>query len=159
MISYPKTAGNWLLMLLFYYDLAGLSAIVFFLTGGRLLHNFVFMKVRNFEIFEIHAAYCRALASPYRLAILACLDRREMSVGELAETLGAPLSSVSRHLGKLKDKHLVIARKDGHKVFYRPADSRIVAACSLIRTVLIDGMKKRGELVQEIDPDGIIADD
>jgi ArsR family transcriptional regulator len=117
------------------------------------------MKVRNLEIFEIHATYCRVLANPQRLAILACLDKRELSVGELAEVLGAPLSTVSRHLSALKDKHLVLARKDGHKVFYRPADQRIVEACSLIRRVLLDGMKKRGEIALEIKPDEIIVDD
>jgi ArsR family transcriptional regulator, virulence genes transcriptional regulator len=118
-----------------------------------------FMKVRNYEIFEIHAAYCRALASPKRLAIMACLDRREMSVSELADTLGIPLSSVSRHLSLMKNKHLVISRQEGTKVFYRPADKRIVDACSLIRTVLIDGMKKRGEIALGIDSQEIIEDD
>ena len=117
------------------------------------------MKVYNYEIFEIHASYCRALANPKRLAIMACLDRRELSVSELAEALGIPLSSTSRHLTVMKNKHLVIARHEGTKVFYRPADKRIVEACSLIRTVLIDGMKKRGELAMEIDPREVIEDD
>ena len=117
------------------------------------------MKVRNHELFEIHAATCRVLASPQRLAILACLDRREMSVGELAEAIGSPLSTISRHLSALKGKHLVLARKEGHKVFYRPADHRIIEACQLIRTVLIDGMKKRGEVALEIDPENIINGD
>lgn len=117
------------------------------------------MKIRNLEIFEIHASYCRILANPMRLAILACLDKRELSVGELAETFGAPLSTVSRHLSALKGQHLVLARKEGHKVFYRPADRRIVEACALIRMALIDGMKKRGEIALEIKPDEIIVDD
>ena len=117
------------------------------------------MKVRNYEIFEIHAAFCRAMSSSKRLAIMACLDRREMSVGELSEALDTPLSSVSRNLTLLKNKHLVVSRHEGTKVFYRPADKRIVEACSLIRTVLIDRMKKRGELALEIDPREIIDDD
>jgi ArsR family transcriptional regulator, virulence genes transcriptional regulator len=117
------------------------------------------MKVRNYEIFEIHAAYCRALASSKRLAIMACLDRREMCVGELSEALDAPLSTVSRHLAVMRDKHLVISRHEGTRVYYRPADKRIVDACHLIRTVLIDGMKKRGELAMEINPTEIITED
>jgi ArsR family transcriptional regulator len=117
------------------------------------------MKVHNHEIFEIHAAACRVLASPQRLAILACLNRREMSVGELAEAIDSPLSTVSRHLGALKGKHLVLARKEGHKVFYRTADPRVAEACSLIRTALIDGMKKRGEIAMEINPEEIIVEE
>ena len=117
------------------------------------------MQVRNFEIFEIHAAYCRALANPKRLAILACLERREMSVGELAEALGAPLSTVSRHLSVMKDKHVVVARHEGTKVFYRPGDPRLASACLLIRTVLIDGMRNRGELADGFKIEEIIGED
>ena len=117
------------------------------------------MKVRNLEIFEIHADYCRALASPKRLAIMACLDRREMSVGELAECLDAPLSTVSRHLAVMKSKNLVVSRHEGTKVFYQPSDKRIVEACTLIRTVLIDILKARGELALEIDPNDFLIED
>ncbi len=117
------------------------------------------MKIRNFEMFEIHAAYCRALANPKRLAIMACLDRREMSVSELAATLDTPMSSVSHHLSVMKNNHLLISRHEGTKVYYRPTDKRLVDACALIRTVLIDGMKKRGELAMEINPQEIIEED
>ncbi len=117
------------------------------------------MKVRNLEIFEIHASYCAVLANPKRLIIMACLDKKEMSVSELAETLECPMSTVSRHLTLLKSKHLVTSRKEGTMVFYQPADRRIIEACGQIRAVLIDGMKKRGEIALEIDPDEIIAED
>jgi DNA-binding transcriptional ArsR family regulator len=117
------------------------------------------MKVRNLEIFQIHADYCRVLASPKRLAIMACLDRREMSVGELAECLETPLSTISQHLTVMKNKHLVVSRHEGTKVFYQPSDKRIVEACTLFRTVLIDNMKARGELALEIDPTNFIVDD
>lgn len=114
------------------------------------------MKVRNMEIFEIHATYCSVLANPKRLAILACLDKKEMSVGELAEAIDSPMSTVSRHLTLLKGKHLVKLRKEGTTVFYSPADTRIIEACGVIRAVLIDSMKKRGLIAQGIDIDNII---
>ena len=121
--------------------------------------SFEIMKVRNYGIFEIHAAYCRALASPKRLAILACLERSEMSVGELASALGASMSTVSRHLTVMKDKHLVISRQEGTRVFYRVADPRLSEACGLIRTVLFDGMRERGELAQGIGPEEIFEEE
>ena len=114
------------------------------------------MKVRNMEIFEIHASYCSVLANPKRLAIMACLEKKEMSVGELAEAIECPMSTVSRHLTLLKGKHLVKARKEGTTVFYSPADIRIIEACGMIRTVLIDSMKKRGLIAQEIDINNLI---
>ena len=111
------------------------------------------------KIFEIHAAYCSLLANPKRLAILACLDRREMSVGELAEAMDCPMSTVSRHLTLLKNRNLVVSRHEGTKVFYEAADKRIIEACGQIRAVLLDGLKRRGEIAQEIDPEDIIAEE
>ena len=114
------------------------------------------MKVRNMEIFEIHASYCSVLASAKRLAIMACLDKRELSVGELAAALDCPLSTVSRHLTVLKSKNLVLSRKEGTTVYYKPADQRVIEACSAIRTALIESMQQRGILAQEIDLDNLI---
>jgi DNA-binding transcriptional ArsR family regulator len=120
--------------------------------------NSITMKVRNPELFVIHADYCRVLANSKRLMIMACLDRREMSVGELAETIESPLSTVSQHLSVLKNKQLVKSRKEGQTVIYSPTDRRIMDACRIIRTVLIDGMKRRGEIAHEIDPKGVIEE-
>jgi ArsR family transcriptional regulator len=117
------------------------------------------MKVQNIELFQIHADYCRVLANSKRLMIMACLDKKEMSVGEIAECIGTPLSTVSQHLSVLRNKQLVKSRKEGQSVFYSPTDRRIMDACRIIRMVLIDGMKKRGEIAQEIDPDQVIVDD
>ena len=116
------------------------------------------MEIRNRELFQIHSEYCRVLANPTRLMILACLDKREMNVGELSAAVGSPLSTVSQHLNILKNKHLVKSRKEGQTVYYSHTDTRIMVACRLIRTVLIDGMKKRGEIAQEINPDEVIID-
>ena len=116
------------------------------------------MKLRNKEIFNIHADYCRVLANSNRLAIMACLDVREMSVSEIANVIELSLPAVSQHLAVLKSKQLVVSRKEGTKVFYSVADRRIVKACQLIRTVLIDSMKQRGEIAEELfsDDDDII---
>lgn len=108
------------------------------------------------QIFEMHASYCAVLASAKRLAIMALLDRKEMCVGELAEALDSPLSTVSRHLTLLKSKHLVQARKDGTTVYYSPADPRIIKACGEIRAVLFEHLKNRGEIAQGIDLDSLI---
>jgi DNA-binding transcriptional ArsR family regulator len=115
------------------------------------------MKVLNMEIFEIHASYCAVLASSKRLAIMACLDKKEMSVGELAEAIDCPLSTVSRHLTLLKGKHLVDSRKDGTTVYNRPADSRIIEACAQIRSVLFESMKQRGVIAHEIDLENLVG--
>ena len=109
------------------------------------------MKIENPEIFRLHAEYCKTLASPKRLMILAMLAVREMSVGEMAEVIGVPLANISQHLAVLKSRHIVKVRKQGQTVYYSLTDPRITEACVLIRSVLLDNMKKRGVLAEEID--------
>ncbi len=111
------------------------------------------------EVFEFHAAYCSVLANPKRLAIMACLEKRECSVSELTEALECPMPTVSRNLALLKSKHFVTSRQEGTKVFYKPTDPRIIEACTMIRNLLIEGLKKRGEIAQELNPDDIIGED
>ena len=109
------------------------------------------------DIFELHAELCKTLSNPKRLMILALLAKKEMSVGEIAEVISVPLSNVSQHLSLLKAQSLVQARKDGQTVHYSLSDRRIIQACTLIRSVLLDKMKERGQVAQEIDPRYVVA--
>ena len=54
-----------------------------------------------------------ALADPIRSRLLLLLDRHELTVGELCNTLQLPQSTVSRHLKTLADEGWVIARAEG----------------------------------------------
>lgn len=117
------------------------------------------MKIENPELFQLHSEYCRVLANDRRLMILALLKQGEMSVGEIAAGIGASLAATSQHLGILRNRRIVEARKEGQTVYYRPTDPRLMEACTLIRTILLDGMRKRGELAREMNPDGLTSDE
>jgi len=109
------------------------------------------------DIFEMHADFCKTLSHAKRLMILALLSKGEMSVGEISEVIEVPLSNVSQHLSVLKSQNLVRTRKDGQTVHYSLADRRIIEACTLIRSVLLDLMKERGMVAQEIDPRYVVT--
>ena len=99
------------------------------------------------------------LANPKRLMILALLSKGEMSVGELADGMDTAMATVSQHLARLRNKNIVVARKDGQTVYYRATDPRLMDACVAIRTILLDGMKRRGEMAKEIEVDPVgVAD-
>jgi DNA-binding transcriptional ArsR family regulator len=87
-------------------------------------------QLRNFveEQAEIH----HILSNPSRLLILRTLERREVSVGELAEKIGATLQNTSQHLRLMKDKGVVEARREGQTIFYRIAESQIGKTCKSI---------------------------
>jgi len=50
----------------------------------------------------------------------------ELSVGEIAETIDSPISTVSRSLKKLKKVKVVSRRREAKTVFYSLEDNRFV---------------------------------
>lgn len=60
-----------------------------------------------------------ALAEPTRLRVLRILDGHELSVGELAQVVQLPQSTVSRHLKVLIDSGWLVRRSEGTATLYR----------------------------------------
>lgn len=117
------------------------------------------MKISNPDIFQLHADFCKVLASPKRLMIIALLSKREMSVGEIAEATDTALPTISQHLRVLREHHIVSTRREGQTIYSSLTDKRLMEACIKIRTVLLDSMKHRGTIAHEIDPLGVSMDD
>jgi len=103
------------------------------------------MKIQENEIFELHAEFCKMIASPKRLKIIELLAKKELSVSEIAKALKVPHSNVSQHLRVLRSRHIVIARKEGQNVYYRLTNNRLPKICAEIRSILLDGMENRGK--------------
>ncbi|MHB1134431.1 MAG: ArsR/SmtB family transcription factor [Chloroflexota bacterium] len=62
------------------------------------------------------ATLLKAMAHPSRLAILEVLQEGERCVSEIQATVGSDLSTVSRHLGVLKQAGIVGDRRQGQQV-------------------------------------------
>ncbi|CPZ50899.1 Putative transcriptional regulator%2C ArsR family [Mycobacteroides abscessus] len=60
----------------------------------------------------------RMLADATRVRVLWALTAGELSVNELADSVGKPAPSVSQHLAKLRMARLVRTRRDGTTVYY-----------------------------------------
>lgn len=68
-----------------------------------------------------------ALADATRARLLACLERQELTVGELQDVLQLPQSTVSRHLKALADAGWVASRETGASNRYRMAGRELEA--------------------------------
>lgn len=64
----------------------------------------------------------RTLAEPLRLRLLALVAEEELAVGELAELLKESQPNVSRASTPLREASLVVARREGTRVFLRLAE-------------------------------------
>ena len=104
------------------------------------------------EIMILHQQVCTALADPIRIMIFYLLAEGPKFVGDIAEALYMPQSTISRHLKVLRERSLVIATRQGTSVAYSLADDRVIQALDLMRGVLRDRVLRQARLVQETEP-------
>lgn len=100
------------------------------------------------KVYEIHARLCQTLANPKRLQILDLLREGEMPVGELASRMGIRVANLSQHLAILRERGVLVSRRDGVNIYYRVANPKIIQACMLIREVLHDQLAESAELAE-----------
>jgi len=103
------------------------------------------MRKLDNEIFELHADFCKMISSAKRLMIVELLSQKELSVSQIAEAMDVPHSNVSQHLRVMRSRHIVATRKDGQTVYYRLTNTRLPKVCAEIRSIVLNGMEKRGE--------------
>lgn len=89
------------------------------------------------EIDRIQVDLIRALASPVRLSILHLLGRGPLEVGHIATELGLAPALVSQNLAAMRGVGLVTPHRDGRTIRYRLTDPEIIAACDLMRQVIV----------------------
>jgi len=95
------------------------------------------------EAFRLHAELCKTLTDPKRLMMLQALRDGERSVGDLAALVGMSLSNASQHLAVMRYAGLVARRREGATVFYRLTEPRIVEACAIVHTIVVERIAGR----------------
>jgi ArsR family transcriptional regulator len=88
------------------------------------------------ELYQLHASVCKGLADPKRLLILNALRDGELSVSEICQAVGFAQANVSQHLAVLRDRGLVVTRREGQFIFYAVASPKIIVALDLLREVM-----------------------
>lgn len=84
--------------------------------------------ISEFNVDQLNkaAAMLKAISHPLRIAILNQLDAgKQLTVTEIHEALNIEQSTASHHLGILRDKDVLIARRDGKNTFYSLKHQRI----------------------------------
>ncbi len=92
----------------------------------------------DLDRYRRHAELCKVLTDPKRLMLIDALRAGELSVGDLAEKIGATLANTSQHLTVMRTAGLVEGTRDGTTVRYRLAEPAIIAACDIV-----DGIVQR----------------
>ena len=86
-------------------------------------------------IYIVQAELCRAMGNAVRLEIVHSLRSGPMHVDDIARVV-EPLTTISRHIGLLRNAGVVISQREAARIFYRIANPKIMQVCELMREVL-----------------------
>lgn len=87
------------------------------------------------EHIETAARALKAISHPLRLKILCVIGADEACVQDIVDTVGTSQSNISQHLAILRDKEVLLTRKDANRVFYRVGDPRTLQLIAMMREV------------------------
>ena len=99
------------------------------------------METRSFSLIdkqehiELAARALKSIAHPLRLKILCVLGEQEACVQEIVDAVGTSQSNISQHLAILREKGVLVTRKDANRVFYRVGDQRTLQLVGMMREV------------------------
>lgn len=102
------------------------------------------------EIQMLHKRICYALADPTRILLLYHLAEGPRYVNELVDALKIPQSTISRHLGVLRERNLVNTERDGSAIRYTLEDKRIIESLDIMRAILATQLANSIELAQTL---------
>jgi DNA-binding transcriptional ArsR family regulator len=94
-----------------------------------------FSLIDKQEHIELAARALKAIAHPLRLKILCVVGDQEACVQEIVEAVGTSQSNISQHLAILREKGVLLTRKDANRVFYRVGDQRTLQLVGMMREV------------------------
>lgn len=92
------------------------------------------------DFYLLHSEMCKTISNPKRQAILDSLRDGELSVNEIMGKTGIAQANISQHLSLLRDKGVVISRRQGNNSFYSISNKKIIEAYDLISEVLKDSL-------------------
>ena len=99
------------------------------------------------ELDLLHANICQALGDPKRILILYALYEQPRHVTALADDLGMPQPTVSRHLRVLRQRNLVSTERNGTAVVYTIKDDRIITVLDTMRGILRDSLAQQSDIL------------
>ncbi|MCP4608068.1 MAG: winged helix-turn-helix transcriptional regulator [Planctomycetes bacterium] len=108
------------------------------------------LSSRQKLLFEKQAEVAKAIAHPFRIAIVNFLQDGEQCVCDIAEHIGAERSNVSRHLSIMVNTNLLEYRKEGLKVIYRLKCRCIVDFFTCVSSVLKQQAKDNEKLLKAL---------
>ncbi|HEY7180568.1 MAG TPA: metalloregulator ArsR/SmtB family transcription factor [Blastocatellia bacterium] len=102
-------------------------------------------RLSNFK-----AEFFKALAHPLRISILDALREGELTVNEISQKFSVEPANASQQLAVLRNKNIVVARKEGSSVYYSVTDQTIFNLLDMARDVFNNHLAGVQNILREI---------
>jgi DNA-binding transcriptional ArsR family regulator len=107
------------------------------------------------EISQFKAEFFKALAHPLRIRILDALRSGQVSVNELCVRLDAEQTTVSQQLAVLRNRNIVVGRKDGNSVYYSVHDPAIFRLLDVAKEIFNNHLIDVKDLLSQLETTNI----
>ena len=77
------------------------------------------------QLSDFKADFFKALAHPLRISILDALRDGELTVNEISQRFDVEQANASQQLAVLRNRNIVVTRKEGANVYYSVSDKSI----------------------------------
>lgn len=105
------------------------------------------MNKQDYLVYVMHANICKIFTSPIRIMIMDELQKGERTVSQLEQAIEIRQATLSQHLAVLREKGIVMTRRQGQSVHYRISNPKILEACRLMREVLLEQIEGNSRLL------------
>lgn len=100
------------------------------------------------QIYHYHAEMCKVFSHPKRLELINLLRDGEMNVSDLCRALGLSPGNLSQHLAMMRERRILVSRKEANMVYYRIANPRLLEAFDLLREILFEQIRRDAALIE-----------
>src|ERR1041384_1854577 len=100
---------------------------------------------------DFKADFFKALAHPLRISILDALRDGELTVNEISQRFEVEPANASRQLAALRNRNIVIARKEGASFFYSFTDKTLFKLLDVARDIFNNHLIGVRSMLEEIE--------
>jgi ArsR family transcriptional regulator len=102
------------------------------------------------QLSQFKAEFFKALAHPLRISILDALREGELTVNEISQRFEVEPANASQQLAVLRNKNIVVARKEGASVYYSVSDRTLFKLLDVAREIFNNHLVGVRSMLEEI---------
>jgi ArsR family transcriptional regulator len=102
------------------------------------------------QLSNFKAEFFKALAHPLRISILDALREGELTVNEISQRFEVEPANASQQLAVLRNRNIVMTRKDGANVYYSVSDKSIFKLLDVAKEIFSHHLVGVQSMLEEI---------